>query len=215
MWVVGLIPIGCSFLAHCIAFLDTFCWHIDELRSSYLPFVCFEYLMIFWMFYHINWFKKISTNRTWIVDCSRSFPPDSRCSWMPMSPMAMCQLLCGAGDGFNIPTLRSLLVPLRSQKTLACEIFIFFIYFCTYISGDFFIVCFKSISFQEQQNWDSPDSPPKNHPKLWKTTVTLSRECISRLRQLFGWGLDGCGLQRDRYLWPSPKNHGGFKDSFM
>ena len=151
-----------------------------ELRSSYLPFVCFEYLMIFWMFYHINWFKKISTNRTWIVDCSRSFPPDSRCSSMPMSPMAMCQLLCGAGDGFNISTLRSLLVPLRSQKNPCLWDFQFlFIYFCTYISGDFFIVCFKSISFQESRNNKTGKKPPKNIQSFEKPHVTLSRECIS------------------------------------
>lgn len=149
--------------------------------------------MIFWMFYHINWFKKISTNRTWIVDCSRSFPPDSRCSSMPMSPMAMCQLLCGAGDGFNIPTLRSLLVPLRSQKTLPVRFSIFVhiflhIYFWRLLHC---LVCMHQLSGTTKLGLTGLTA--KKHPKLWKPHVTLSKNA-SVLRQLFG--------DRFGWMWP-------------
>ena len=82
------------------------------------------------------------------------------------------------------------------KKTLACEIFKFlFIYFCTYISGDFFIVCFKSISFQESRNNKTGKKPPKTIQSLEKPHVTLSKNA-SVLRQLFGVGFFG-------WMWPA------------
>ena len=140
------------------------------------------------MFYHINWFKKICTNRTWIVDCSRSFPPDSRCSSMPMSPMAMCQLLCGAGDGFNIPTLRSLLVPLRSQKTLACEIFKIIHMFLHKVLETSSLFVLKVSAFRNSKTGTHRTHRTKKPSKaLKKNTCDLIKKCISVAAAFWGW----------------------------
>ena len=178
-----------------------------ELRSSYLPFVCFEYLVIFWMFYHINWFKKISTNRTWIVDCSRSFPPDSRCSSMPMSPMAMCQLLCGAGEGFQYTNSAFPFGTSAFPKNLACEIF----NFCSYISAHIFLETSSLFGLYASAFRNNKTGTHRTHrqktSKAWKTTVTLSKNA-SVLRQLFGDGFGWMWPPESQvfvYLWPSPK----------
>lgn len=123
---------------------------------------------------------------------------------MPMSPMAMCQLLCGAGDGFQYTNSAFPFGTSGFPKNLACGDFLFVSYISAQSSGDFFIVCFmyQLSGIQEQQNWEETT---KKHPKLGKPLwpyQTMHQCCGSFSGWVFWMDVASTG---GRYLWPSPK----------
>lgn len=105
---------------------------------------------------------------------------------------------------FNIPTLRSLLVPLGSQKTLPVEIFFLFHIFLHKVleTSSLFVLC---ISFQESRNNKTGKKPPKNIQSL-ENHCDLIKQCISVAAAFLGgfFWMDVASTG-GRYLWPSPK----------